>query len=1126
MLPSPRFGALRRLVSLVAFSIAALPSGFAAEAVKKTFDLPADSADRAIRRFSEQAGLEVFYPSAVAKGVRTQPVKGEMEARAALDAMLAGTGLVVVQDVKTGAFSLKRASDPNGQRAALPAASDRPRENDVRAPLTRADPTAADVTGEQAVQLSPFEVISETDRGYTPTSTLAGARISTLLKETPAVIGVLTREFMNDIAAQDIREFGNWAPNVIVEGNENGNVRTRDLPAVTVRGLPNAFAAARNYFRTTVPIDSYNIERLEIPRGPNALLYGDGPLGGMATSNTKRASFGQNFVGVQAMVDSYESKRVALDVNRKLHPKLAGRVNLLWQDTRSWRDTDIRRRKSVSGTLSYRPWRGAQIRGEIEHGLTESDGEDLWYSEQIRSWNGTTIATSPNAGANGTGTSVVSPGNPYVLLNHSDPDAGLMNWRGTLRTSGSGLVILPIEYKDAGWRPGGVYPTPYLPSRKTTVGPRQAVNELEFTIYTLALEQTLFDKLAMEFVVNYEKPKRTWHRNRPNVYQLDLNPSLPNGAPNPRFMEPYADTNIQKQYTYDFATEYRGTIACPFDFGWMTQKVLLMGGHTARDGRDNFFRPRWANNPDNRNLNHIANEIWIRRYWNDSDASFAMPKDSNGFEVREVKNLLQGSKDRLDWGQIAATGSFFNRRLSTIVGIRTDRYLKDNFGNQITGNDWTRNGILTSDYLPPRTSDPRDANGVPIAQLKDPLGLPTAVWSSQRYDLINPNAPHDPAKNPRYYEAFPLKGQLETYSGGFTYFPVRWIGVFANASSGFQTQGFAGRINYIPAGALENTGIDVGLKLELFGGRVSGTVSTYRNTQEGYGSSVGTFFYDLWGQIGSGYADTAAIYRDTDAALFQKYNALSESAFNTRNGIRWGYNDFQELRAKGFEIDITANLTRNWRAMFNVGLPKARTYSRNPDTKAYYAENLATFESYAADTVGLTESRRTGIRNLINTAKLSVESAVDGVAQNGTPKYTANFFTTYGFNEGRLKGLRVGGGVQFRGPQAISTLWQTYGVNPANGRTEFFAPDLLDNHFVQSFRLFTLMAGYDTRLFGAKWTVQLNISNALDEDKILITNWGNVSYTTANGQPAGVHVPTAFRYLEPRKAVLSLSTRF
>ncbi len=116
---------LRVVLSLFFLSLSVLPAAHAAEVIK-SFDLPADAAERSIKRFSEQAGLEVFYPSSVTHNVRTRAVKGEMAPRAALDAMLSGTGLLVIQDEKTGAFSVKKEADPNADGAAQKMGSDRP----------------------------------------------------------------------------------------------------------------------------------------------------------------------------------------------------------------------------------------------------------------------------------------------------------------------------------------------------------------------------------------------------------------------------------------------------------------------------------------------------------------------------------------------------------------------------------------------------------------------------------------------------------------------------------------------------------------------------------------------------------------------------------------------------------------------------------------------------------------------------------------------------------------------------------------------------------------------------------------------------------------------------------------
>lgn len=114
-----------RFASLLALALLCLLPAQAAEAAKAAFDVPGDVAEKSLKRFSVQAGRNVLFSSSVTNGARTRAVKGEMTPREALDAMLAGTGLVAVQDSQTGAFSVrKETSDPNAPRAAQ--TSDRP----------------------------------------------------------------------------------------------------------------------------------------------------------------------------------------------------------------------------------------------------------------------------------------------------------------------------------------------------------------------------------------------------------------------------------------------------------------------------------------------------------------------------------------------------------------------------------------------------------------------------------------------------------------------------------------------------------------------------------------------------------------------------------------------------------------------------------------------------------------------------------------------------------------------------------------------------------------------------------------------------------------------------------------
>ena len=110
-----RFSALAALLALTLAASAQTPA-------TKSFNVPADLATNAIKAFSGQSGVEVLMPTDAVKGVRTHAVAGEMTPRAALEKMVAGTGLTVIQDEKTGALGLR--ADPAAAKNADSRAAD------------------------------------------------------------------------------------------------------------------------------------------------------------------------------------------------------------------------------------------------------------------------------------------------------------------------------------------------------------------------------------------------------------------------------------------------------------------------------------------------------------------------------------------------------------------------------------------------------------------------------------------------------------------------------------------------------------------------------------------------------------------------------------------------------------------------------------------------------------------------------------------------------------------------------------------------------------------------------------------------------------------------------------------
>ena len=226
--------------------------------------------------------------------------------------------------------------------------------------------TAANTNEDEAIMLSPFEVTADESVGYMATTSLAGTRINTNLADVGSAISVVTAEFLRDTGAVDNRTLLQYTTNTEVaslQGNftkassgnqmEEGTFTTPNANT-RVRGLTSA-DNTRNFFLTDIPWDGYNVDRVDMQRGPNAILFGMGSPAGIINTSTKAAQF-RNFGELEMRYGSYDANRVTLDINRELlDNELAVRINLLRNDDRFRQRPSYSLDRRGSGTLRYEP---------------------------------------------------------------------------------------------------------------------------------------------------------------------------------------------------------------------------------------------------------------------------------------------------------------------------------------------------------------------------------------------------------------------------------------------------------------------------------------------------------------------------------------------------------------------------------------------------------------------------------------------------------------------------------------------------------------------------------------------------------------------------------------------------
>jgi len=272
-------------------------------------------------------------------------------------------------------------------------------------PVTTPVTTPSSSSEEEVVRLNPFEVSASHDVGYQATETLAGTRIRTNLADVSASISVITKEFLDDIGANNSGSLLNYTTNTQVAGpegtaalvgngasvDESGNLRN-PAGAQRVRGLAAA-DNARDYYITDIPWDSFNTDRIDILRGPNSILYGLGSPAGIINETTRGAEF-DNRGEVTARDGSWGSARATLDLNQQLIDNvLAIRVDGLWDDEKYEQQPAFNNDKRIYGALRFDPQLfknksfHTSIKLKLENGDVESNNpRTIPPNDAITAW--------------------------------------------------------------------------------------------------------------------------------------------------------------------------------------------------------------------------------------------------------------------------------------------------------------------------------------------------------------------------------------------------------------------------------------------------------------------------------------------------------------------------------------------------------------------------------------------------------------------------------------------------------------------------------------------------------------------------------------------------------------------
>ena len=272
--------------TLLALTIAF--AGHAGLAHAEAYQLPSGPLAATLNQIASQAGVTLSIDPALTEGKRSAPVSGDYEAIEALNQALRGTGLQL-QGGNGGAYSL--------------------------APAAEAAMALPDVTVTASEQAA--ESAWGPTRGYLANRTATGTKTDTPLLETPRSISVATREQMQDRKVQNLDDAVRYMPGVIASSYGSDSradwMKIRGFePIQMLDGLPlpkGSYAMPK--------LETWNLERVAVLRGPASAVYGQTPPGGLVDAVSRRPQ-AESSHEVQVQVGNHNHKQISFDSTGKI----------------------------------------------------------------------------------------------------------------------------------------------------------------------------------------------------------------------------------------------------------------------------------------------------------------------------------------------------------------------------------------------------------------------------------------------------------------------------------------------------------------------------------------------------------------------------------------------------------------------------------------------------------------------------------------------------------------------------------------------------------------------------------------------------------------------------------------
>jgi catecholate siderophore receptor len=182
---------------------------------------------------------------------------------------------------------------------------------------------------------------------YGVRATATATKTDTDVKDVPQALTIVTAQQIQDQQLRSVGDLLAYVPGASFGGGEGnrdqivlrGNASTADFFIDGVRDDVQ-------YFR-----DFYNIDRVEVLKGPNAMIFGRGGGGGIVNRVLKRPTF-RAAAGATASADNWGDVRLTGDIDQPLSSTVGVRLNGMYEGGSSFRDDADLKRYGINPTAA------------------------------------------------------------------------------------------------------------------------------------------------------------------------------------------------------------------------------------------------------------------------------------------------------------------------------------------------------------------------------------------------------------------------------------------------------------------------------------------------------------------------------------------------------------------------------------------------------------------------------------------------------------------------------------------------------------------------------------------------------------------------------------------------------